>query len=533
MKHKITGLLIGLAAFALTAATVQAGEINANEQSVISAVSQSFSYNGATYVVKSGYIAQGKAKLAQDGVDLSASQAQGYIAQFHGSYQELVEEGYCDLVSGTPVTDSSDAEPEHSKKETEENKLLLKTILGKPGSAEKDQKKKETEEFAGQTAAPATEETEAPAAANEIWDKEQDLGSSITFEKKDKTQAKSGEVTISGNGTKFSIDNRNDDQKNSDTKVQKANDNFISRLVHISLWKIIFWVALGLTVVAVAAVIYYLLKIKGHHRKKRGLRRGIAIGIGVCAGSWAFLLMLALGLYFGVYNNASIQRQMMESDYFLGVTQMIRETAQGQLEAAGYDGKIATEVFSLSSVYIEEKQYINKVLAGRKDVQISTDGIDDALNTEVVGKDDVSNQKMITELKETYTNMLQFNLGKVIYQSRKSFTGWFYLIMIISIIMLLTLFVLTCRLYGYPHKAARVMCIAILASSCLISGGAVVAKVLKITDRIKATPVYYLQFLQKYAAWSINVLMYVGCLGILVAIALVIWKRYLHTIYAE
>ena len=93
MKHKITGLIIGLAAFALTAVTVQAGEINANEQSVISAVSQSFSYNGATYVVKSSYIAQGKAKLAEDEVDLSASQAQGYISQFHGSYQELVEEG--------------------------------------------------------------------------------------------------------------------------------------------------------------------------------------------------------------------------------------------------------------------------------------------------------------------------------------------------------------------------------------------------------------------------------------------------------
>ena len=90
MKHKITGLIIGLAAFALTAVTVQAGEINANEQSVISAVSQSFSYNGATYVVKSSYIAQGKAKLAEDEVDLSASQAQGYISQFHGSYQELV-----------------------------------------------------------------------------------------------------------------------------------------------------------------------------------------------------------------------------------------------------------------------------------------------------------------------------------------------------------------------------------------------------------------------------------------------------------
>ena len=530
MKRKITGLIIGFAAFALTAVTVQAGEINANEQSVISAVSQSFSYNGATYVVKSSYIAQGKAKLAQDGVDLSASQAQGYIAQFHGSYQELVEEGYCDLISGTPSNDGEDAEPEHSKKKTEANKLLLKTILGKPGSAEKDQKKQETDELDGQVEASATQ---TPAGVDDTWDKEQDLGSSITFEKTDKAQARNGEVTISGNGRKFSINNKNDDQKKTDTSVQKTTDNFISQLVHISLWKILFWIVLGLSVVAIAAALYYVVKIKGHHRKKRGLRRGIAVGVGICAGGWAFLLMLALGLYFGVYNNSSIQRQMMESDYFLGVTQMIRETAQGQLEDAGYDGKIASEVFSLSSVYIEEKQYINKVLAGQEDAKISTDGIQDALNTEVVGKDAAANEKMVTELKKTYTDMLQFNLGKVIYQSRQSFTGWFYLTTIVSIIMLLALFILTCRLYGYPHKAARVMCIAILVSSCLISGGAVIAKALKVTGKIKATPVYYLQFLQKYAAWSINVLMYVGCLGILVAVALVIWKRYLHTIYAE
>lgn len=103
MKRRLTGLIIGIAAFALSAVSVQAGEINANEQSLISAVSQSFSYNGATYVVKSSYIAQGQAKLAQDGADLSAAQAQGYISQFHGSYQELVQEGYCDLISEAPA----------------------------------------------------------------------------------------------------------------------------------------------------------------------------------------------------------------------------------------------------------------------------------------------------------------------------------------------------------------------------------------------------------------------------------------------
>lgn len=122
--------------------------------------------------------------------------------------------------------------------------------------------------------------------------------------------------------------------------------------------------------------------------------------------------MVALGLYFGAYNNNSIQRQLMESDYFLGVTQMIRETAQGQLEEAGYDGKIASEVYTLSSVYIEEKQYISKVLAGENDAAVSTDGIENALKTEVTGKSDESNQQMIETLKDTYENMLQFKLGR-------------------------------------------------------------------------------------------------------------------------
>lgn len=112
MKRRLTGLIIGIAAFALSAVSVQAGEINANEQSLISAVSQSFSYNGATYVVKSSYIGQGQAKLAQDGVDLSAAQAQGYISQFHGSYQELVQEGYCDLISEAPASGNDTATPE-------------------------------------------------------------------------------------------------------------------------------------------------------------------------------------------------------------------------------------------------------------------------------------------------------------------------------------------------------------------------------------------------------------------------------------
>lgn len=158
MKRRLTGLIIGIAAFALSAVSVQAGEINANEQSLISAVSQSFSYNGATYVVKSSYIAQGQAKLAQDGADLSAAQAQGYISQFHGSYQELVQEGYCDLISRHrhPVMIQQHRNRSIPRRKRRRNKLLLKTILGKPGTKSDDSKsdKTETQQMDAQTARP-------------------------------------------------------------------------------------------------------------------------------------------------------------------------------------------------------------------------------------------------------------------------------------------------------------------------------------------------------------------------------------------
>lgn len=538
MKHKFTAVMIGIAAFVLSTAGVQAGEINANEQSLISAVSQSFSYNGAAYVVKSGYIAQGRAKLSEDGVDLSAAQAQGYVSQFQGSHQELVEEGYCDLVSGKPAgEEAATAEPAHSRKKSQSNKLLLKTILGKPEkiqeSTTKDQKADTSEKstkIENVTASPAPTTVKQQSDA---WNKEEDLGTAVTFEEIDRKNASENKVTISGNGKNYTIQKKESKKQTGSSSKAADSDNFLSSLLHLKLLRIVYWVVLGITVLAAGLGVYYILRVKRRHHKKRGLRRGIAIGIGVCAGGWSFLLMTALALYFGVFNQDSIQRQLMESDYFLGVTGMIRETAQDQLKQGGYDTKIASEVFTLSSVYIEEKQYISKILNGQQDAQISTEGIDDALKTEVTGKSEAQNQDMINSLQKTYSSMLRFELGNIIYQSRSEFIGWFYRTCITAVILLLLLFMLACRVYSYPHKAARVMFAAILAAALCVTGGAAVARASGIVDQIQATPVYYLQFLQKYALWSMNVFMYVGCLGILAAVALLIWKRYLHTVYAE
>lgn len=538
-------------ALLLPTAKVQAGEINENEQKIVSAVSQSFVYNGQTYIVKDEYLAEGKGKLAQDDVNLSAAQAEDYISQFHGSYQELVEEGYCEKVEGRdaqqaaePAQSVQSAEPEHSKEESQVNKVFLKTILGDaPDNRGKGKKDVQgiglsREDGSGDgknnqdTAAnPAVSPAASPGKGNGEWAKEQDLGDELNFGDDDRERAENKQVAISGLGGRYQI--KADADKEEEGEAGFVHGNPLSRLFFMDAWKGIFWGMAGFAVITIVGAFWYILKIRRHKKKRRRVRRWLAVLLGISFGGWALLILLVLGLYFGVYNNGAIQRQMMESDYFLGVTQMTRELAAEQLREGGYQADIASEVFTLSSVYIEEKQYIESVLLGKKNAAVSTQRIHDLLETEVVKEDGTSDSDMIDRLEETYCRMLQFEMGTVIYESRSEFMIWFYAVCIAGGGFLLAIFAAAYRMYGYLHKSARIAAVALLASSAFVTAGAFAARCLPVAEGITVSPIYYQQFLQKYVTWDINVLIYVGCLGILASVGMIIWKRYLHMVYAE
>jgi hypothetical protein len=359
------------------------------------------------------------------------------------------------------------------------------------------------------------------------------LGKTLTFEDVDRTHAKEKKVTISAGSGSVKVDGSDKaSSKKKSSAGKKASANLLNGLMGFRWWPLVFGIAVGITVISMGLCALYILKYKHKKRKRRKMRKWIAVATGVSSGIWTLLILLVVTLYFGVYNKSAIQRQLMESDYFLGVTQMTRELAQQQLQEAGYSQDIAGEVFSLSSVYIEEKQYIESILKG-KDSEISTERIHDSLTTEVVGEDGSTDEKMVEKLEQTYKDMLEFEMANIIHESRGVFMKWFYAVVITGVILIIALFVLTYELYDYLHKSARVYSVAMFVSSVLVTLAALLLKLLKVTGKVTANPVYYEQFLQKYLAWDINVAFYVGCIGILAAAGLVIWKRYLHMVYAE
>lgn len=91
-----------------TSIRVYAGDINDNEQAVLSAAQGPFVYNGKTYVANPTYLGMLQAKLSEDGVNLDSSKASLAIEKINSSIAEGVANGY--IVESIAEDDTSEGE---------------------------------------------------------------------------------------------------------------------------------------------------------------------------------------------------------------------------------------------------------------------------------------------------------------------------------------------------------------------------------------------------------------------------------------
>lgn len=105
MKQKVAFLMAAMLILVFADnETVLAGEINEHEASVIAVAGGTFQYQGKTYVAKAEYQSQLQAKLAEDGIDLTAAQASEAISMIYANVETGVQAGYLEEVAGSDDT---------------------------------------------------------------------------------------------------------------------------------------------------------------------------------------------------------------------------------------------------------------------------------------------------------------------------------------------------------------------------------------------------------------------------------------------
>lgn len=553
MKHKIIKLLAGCALSMIVTASACAGGINSAEQKVIDTVSQSFSYNGKTYVVKDSYIAAGKNKMAGDDINLSQSDASAYTAQFNASHAELVEEGYCDEIGGGSSDNNSDKNPSETNppKTSKQNKEFLKLIFGKP---DKDEEKNPDESSKpgetknpkpgeGSNAADGNSASGNDAASdgngtsggqesdgssesnskneNDAW-QENVLGTVFEFDEDDIGNAKEKNAILTYKDKEYNLSLS---EKQSEEKSESALDRLLCTNVSVPL----IYAITGFSVLTLVILILYIC-FKEKHTSHGTLIFLKSIGIISIAGS-LLAVFIVLTVYFSIYNKSSLRRQMMESDYFSGVTQMVQELEKEALIDAGYSEDIADEVFAMSNVYIVEKQYIDDVLSGNKETSVQTEKIHELLLSKINQKGNDEDTLLIEKLEKIYTDTLEFDMGKVLSDTRKNFVIYFASMVIILAALILCIFLTLQRIQKSLDGGIKSVAAGMGIASLVTVAAALLLKFRDISGAITVDPVYYEQFIKGYVDNAVNVMIYIGCMGILAAVALFFLQKYVKENY--
>jgi len=514
VKRAFGRILAGVAATLCAVSVACAAGINANEQRVIDEVSKPFSYNGKTYLVNSQNIAEGRARLSDEDIELTAQEANECIGRFHQSYEELVSEGYCREQAGSRQTETDEqAAPvrKHSKQEAAINREYLKKMLGSP-KKEKADKEPAVEEKAEVSASPVPTADVLP---------EKDTSEEVMeFDSQDINNAVGKQLTITYDKKKIQISGKEE---------KEGIDRYTKQGIHI--WESVFLILSVFTGIVMAGMLGYIGMMHRHRRRKHRGIKVFAVLAGICVTGWFSFLLTACGLYFGVYSKSGIHRQLMESDYFTGAAQMLQTQAAERLAHKEYDSAIAEEVFHLSNIYIEEKQYIDDVLSGRGDADVSVEKIHSLLEEELKQDDGAADAVLVQSIENDYKNILHFELGKRIRISKEAWLPWFYMTVVAGIAVSAFLAVLVWIMYGHWHKAAQVHGSGLLVASLAVTAAAAVAGFRRIEEKFLVKPAFYYEFIKKYIQWDIQVFFYVGCTGLLLAAGMLALKLHYNRLY--
>lgn len=160
--------------------TAVAGDINSNEQGVISAAEGTFYYAGEAYVAADVYKKQLRQELLEDDVNLTAKEANDAISEMYANIKQGIDEGYLvkvkssssaignentqgNLAQGTKNvqdedTDSQIQETTQTQIEGTEEKKTGQNKKGKNGNDESTQDEKKTQGKKGNSGSADSEE---------------------------------------------------------------------------------------------------------------------------------------------------------------------------------------------------------------------------------------------------------------------------------------------------------------------------------------------------------------------------------------
>ncbi len=333
--------IIGGIAFIISAGIAQtayAGSVNANEQSVISAVSGQFEKDGIIYAVKPEYINSVTNYLAQDDVELSAEQAQAAISEIYANVQTGVESGYLVEVGRTTAPEAEPSQPP-SEGKAGQQESITPTKKAEKQKSEESQKEPET---AG------IQESEGSKAESE--------GESGTLQQENKkepeTEKSSSVISILELVDKAPPQTYEYLNKDTDARMQQL------KVRYGIMWGCVAAAAFAIALVLVVSLHKKLL-ISHSHRK---LRRILKYILTAAIAALSLILCLIGGAWFGAFQKNAILSKLADTGYYTFVHNELKKDTSISFSLLNIPNSVMDQSLTYEKVVIAARQQVENDL---------------------------------------------------------------------------------------------------------------------------------------------------------------------------
>lgn len=318
MKKQIAFLA---AVFGLLMTTaVYAGDINENEQRIVSVIYGQFEQDGIIYEVRQEYIDSAMSYLTRDEYDLTADQADYVISEIYENVRTGVESGYLREVGRVQP-----AAPVQTKPAAQE----------KPTAATSE--KQDTPE-GSETESPEAPETEPPA----------------------ETTASQPEETAPAPIAIAALEAAGSAPAQSYAYIRRDTDQRMENL-HIPMDMLFVAILICGAVTAVCFLLALWLKFaSARHRHK--LRVAVRTISGIAGGAEVYMLLLLMALWIGAFQDSSILNRISDTEYYRAIYDELRGDTGVSLALMNIPDSVMNESITYERVVMAARQQLQNDL---------------------------------------------------------------------------------------------------------------------------------------------------------------------------
>ena len=248
---------------------------------------------------------------------------------------------------------------------------------------------------------------------------------------------------------------------------------------------------------------------------------------------------LCAGFNLGVFDNKSVTKAIYESHYYQRVYDELYQELEQVVTEAGFPAEVLMDAITQERVYIGSKNYVDRALRGEEPV-IKTEKLKNQLRSNVeaylkqeniIRTQELDNDltKLIAVIEENYKEAIQLKLARDIAGYRMRYERMFGIVLSALVILIGGICVCLVKLHRYRHKGVRFIVYSLLTSSVMTMAVAFILVKTRQYARIDVNPEHYKNLVTSYLRWDMMIFLYLGGIGLTVAVALATYVYYLKS----